>query len=377
MTTSRRWSAAAVALCFVLPVASEAQVSAALDAGASQAVYGDGSGVSVLTLSPQLMLRGRRAHLLLDGGFAQFTGDGWSLQGEARGSVFTPAAAGLQLEFMGDADGTTHQDRSRSGSFSGGARLHWAGSHAGGWVGGGVGRTSNGARWLTATRGEAAAWVSVPAGTITIAATPTFIGDSLRFVDGEVVANAARGPLELTLFGGVRHWTRPAGASSAAWGGASAAWWLHPGVALVAAGGGYPADYGEGLPRGRYLSLGVRISTGRAGIRNTRAETLDRLLPPLAPPVAEDFRFSTRRRETTLAVRAPKAASVELMGDFTNWTPVVMTQEGGGWWRWRGTLTSGVHRLNVRVSGGAWGVPRGVTQLTDEFGGVVGLIVTP
>jgi hypothetical protein len=37
-------------------------------------------------------------------------------------------------------------------------------------------------------------------------------------------------------------------------------------------------------------------------------------------------------------------------------------------------LAPGTYRFNIRVDGGAWVVPVGVTRLADEFGGTVGLL---
>jgi hypothetical protein len=63
------------------------------------------------------------------------------------------------------------------------------------------------------------------------------------------------------------------------------------------------------------------------------------------------------------------------MGDFTDWQPVALTHTGAGAWEIRLPLTPGVHRVNVRVDGGAWSVPAGARREESEFGGVVGVVV--
>jgi len=62
------------------------------------------------------------------------------------------------------------------------------------------------------------------------------------------------------------------------------------------------------------------------------------------------------------------------MGDFTDWRPVVLTASGDGTWEVTLPIAPGIHRVNVRVNGGAWSVPPGLTVATDDFGGEVGLL---
>ena len=72
---------------------------------------------------------------------------------------------------------------------------------------------------------------------------------------------------------------------------------------------------------------------------------------------------------------APKAASVELMADFTDWKTVNLENAGGGWWSSPFLLTPGIHELNVRIDGGPWITPPGLPSKTDEFGGSVGILI--
>jgi hypothetical protein len=66
---------------------------------------------------------------------------------------------------------------------------------------------------------------------------------------------------------------------------------------------------------------------------------------------------------------------VELMADFTDWTPVPFAERADGVWELALFISPGVHRVNVRVDGGPWQVPPGLTAARDEFGGEVGLLV--
>src|SRR5438034_362817 len=40
-------------------------------------------------------------------------------------------------------------------------------------------------------------------------------------------------------------------------------------------------------------------------------------------------------------------------------------------------ITSGVHRVDVRIDGAAWIVPAGTTRAPDDYGGEVGIFVVP
>jgi hypothetical protein len=60
---------------------------------------------------------------------------------------------------------------------------------------------------------------------------------------------------------------------------------------------------------------------------------------------------------------------VEIMGDFTDWSPVLMERvRPGGVWRLRLPAASGLHRVNVRYDGGAWVTPPLTRVVRDEFG---------
>jgi hypothetical protein len=68
---------------------------------------------------------------------------------------------------------------------------------------------------------------------------------------------------------------------------------------------------------------------------------------------------------------------VELAGDFTDWEAREMVRADEETWVLRAPLARGLHRLNVRVDGGPWVVPAGITSTEDGFGGRVGLLVIP
>ena len=77
----------------------------------------------------------------------------------------------------------------------------------------------------------------------------------------------------------------------------------------------------------------------------------------------------------TLRVVAPGARRVELMGDFTEWNAVPLDQVAKDTWEMTLRIAPGTYRLSVRLNGGAWGPPPGIPSQSDEFNGVVGVVV--
>ncbi len=75
-----------------------------------------------------------------------------------------------------------------------------------------------------------------------------------------------------------------------------------------------------------------------------------------------------------LLIDAPRAESVELMGDATEWMVTRMQRAANGRWRAELKLAPGMHRLTVRADGGAWIAPPGLPMGSDDYGSPVGMI---
>lgn len=76
-----------------------------------------------------------------------------------------------------------------------------------------------------------------------------------------------------------------------------------------------------------------------------------------------------------LLIDAPKAESVELMGDATQWMVTQMSRSNSGKWRAELKLTPGVHRITVRADGGRWIAPPNLPLGNDDYGSPVGMII--
>ncbi len=75
-------------------------------------------------------------------------------------------------------------------------------------------------------------------------------------------------------------------------------------------------------------------------------------------------------------VRAPGARTVEVMADFTDWSPVTLPPVGD-LFVLAMSVPPGTHRIVVRVDGGAWRPAANTPAVDDDLGGRVGLLVVP
>ena len=62
------------------------------------------------------------------------------------------------------------------------------------------------------------------------------------------------------------------------------------------------------------------------------------------------------------------------MGDFSDWSPLMLLRRGRDLWELSVPLSPGMHQINVRVDRGPWMAPPGMPTMRDSFGGEVGLI---
>jgi hypothetical protein len=189
--------------------------------------------------------------------------------------------------------------------------------------------------------------------------TGTGAGDS-TYTDGVATLRFDVQRLELLASGGLRAGSVAGGARS--WAQAEAKVLLFATVSLVAGVGSTPTDIVRGLPGARYVSAGLHVTFGRVGAVTVVAH---------AAPGAE----VVRRR--TVEIHERPGSRVEVMGDFTEWRPILCPEIAPGVFALAVPRAQGVYRIDVRVDGGAWTVPPGLTAVPDDFGGEAGLLVVP
>jgi hypothetical protein len=340
-----------------------------IDGGALSMQYADSIDANAIAVTPSLWIDSRRASLAAVATLSEFSGGGWSAQGSADGSLFTPGRGLLLGEFGATAGGSTRNDASRTGQILGIARAHFSTDTRGVWVGAGLGGTWDGVEWRNVRQGEAAAWIKSSNAGASLSATPIVVDDSIRYTDVQVAGALSFSRVDLDASAGFRGGSRlpTLGGTAKSWGSATVTGWLTSRIALVASAGTYPVDLTQGFPGGRFVSLSIRFGSRRfSPVEEPKLEPLSKNAFALRN-VTGDLR--------ELRIRAPGAARVEIMGDFSDWKAVGLQPEGNGWWSARLPIKHGIHELNMRIDGGSWTVPAGLPKKSDEFGGSIGVLV--
>ncbi len=363
----------------IAPIA--AQVTSTVDAGVIGARYAGGETQGGAVLAPALRLQQSHATLDAGGSIASFSrNSAANLQWFVGASAFTPAlslrGARVAGEFAAGADGYSAQSF-HTGHESASARAHLYQEDGGVWLEGGGGHARRDDASGALLLGGLGAWWRTGTATLTLALThtrynlrPTELDPSLAtprdaFTDVGAGVQWSRGTIDLDAGAGAR--TATTESSLSAWGTVTAALWLYRKTALIVALAQSPEDPTRGLSAGASLSFGMRI-----GSRAPRRRVLPReqMSAPRAFVLGGDD-----RGESTIRIELRGAHTVELMGDFTDWTPVVLTSANGREWTVALPLRPGTYHVVVRTDGGAWRVPPGYPATDDEFNGKVGLIV--
>lgn len=306
---------------------------------------------------------------------ARSSGDGWTGQGLLIGSLvgaLGPSAA-WELLPVGGFFAETNGRPTWSDELVGRLRL---GSGAQGVaLGAGAGTTSLGSDTHALFLGEVDGWRVAGAEQFTLGASFVDTRSTLfrqltpvpvRYGDVTGAWHHEVGSWSFGASGGVRHgW---AGAPrDDRWGSLDATAWVGEHVALVLGGGRTLEDVTRGVPRTTYASVALRVS-------NEVHERIGTVHHASGPQLAVVGAAGAPR---AIVVTAREANTVELMGDFTDWQPVSLTRDERGMWRLQREISSGLHRVAIRVDGGAWTVPANLPHASDDLGGEVGLITVP
>ncbi|HUQ46101.1 MAG TPA: glycogen-binding domain-containing protein [Gemmatimonadaceae bacterium] len=374
-------------LISLAPVLPAQRAVPTVDLGGSVVRYADSVSSSAATISPSIRLEADRATLGAGGTYSQSAGS-WSTQGVLHSSLFTPTLGSFLGELSGSAGGSAHQDGTRTGQALAVIRAHLMTPQRGAWGGAGAGSTWDGIAWHPVRLAEVGAWTRFGTTTALATVTPTAVSDTIRYADAELALRFDLPGAEIGLAGGARAGDRlpTIRGSARSWGSLSVAGWIASSTALVASAGSYPVDFTQGFPGGRFVSLGVRFGprTSHRDATTDVATTLATLRAPTNRPLVVTAESVLELRvddagagRRTFRVLAPRATTVEIMGDFTSWAPVPLAQVAGGWWTIALPVSSGTHEMNLRASGAGWVVPPGLTAIDDEFGGAVGVLVVP
>jgi hypothetical protein len=371
--------------------AARAQVVGTLGAGTGRITYDDTPRMTVVSLTPAVLYEGERTTVSGTASFTRFDGGIWSAQALAAGSRFTEARGLLRGELSAQMEMNSHRGTLRTAQAIAQGRGHLVGGGDRGlWVGAGAGHAWRSPAGGALLRADVGAWAqlgeatlrltaahnSVQTSTRTVTAEPNMAAqfldtrsssvskETVRYVDTEAHVSWSHARVAVDGAAG-RRMVREGGHTNT---------WLLGGsvmlterLALVGSTGTSAFDIAQGLPGGRYASIALRITTRAGGPLELRSRS----------------RATARGMETwreqdgtvLLVVHAPRARRVELMGDFTDWRPLVMQREADDHFAARIRLPAGSYRINVRVDGGTWTAPPGTTQVADEYNGAAGLLV--
>lgn len=355
-----------------------AQVEASLDATASIVKYDGYLSSGAVALTPSVAWRSPRSALAGRGSFLVFESGNTSIQGLVSAATFSPPLGRLRLEAAAEAGASVYAGFARFAHALARLRLHAMEARAGVWAGPLAGRLSRGTGGDGALGIGAGGWVRFAGAAAEASWTRLTVGDT-AFSDLVGRVRWSRGAFDVAGSAGTRVASR--GGGKGLYGDVTATLRIGAWLALVIGGGTYPSDPVRGSIPGRYVTAGVRLAP--------RAPLQPVVVPQtgafsVGPPAAVGARVDRARVAVervaglaVLVVRVSGAARVEVMGDFTDWRPVTLSATADGRWQYGLPLPPGMHRFNLRLDGGAWGVPEGAGYAADEFGGSVGVLVVP
>ena len=294
----------------------------------------------------------------------------WTTQALGAASAFGPLGTHMQWELGGIASVFAETNAQTASSAEVIARGYYANARAGSSLalGGGTRRADAGRQPLG--RAIANAWTNTVAGRLGaevshVRTTTTPFADQNRITLTYTDASASwRGDFGRVAGGavfGVRT-SNNAIVPDGGWGSADITAWMTSRLALVVSGGQSPQDVVRGVPRIRYVSGALRIALQ------------PRLWRAITPVKKRGPNLLATR--DGIEIHAAGATSVEVMADFTDWAPVALTKAGDAW-RLERPITPGLHRLLIRLDGGAWMSPAHLPTATDDLGGVVALVAVP
>ena len=387
-----------------------------LEAGASVTRGSASSAIpmSALALTPAIRYANRRVNFNARG--AAWLTDRWEFGSANAGlEAYMPLRHGFRAELVANADRQYHSASVENEQIDAGGRIHWLASRGGVWLGSGVARplrvtavsnvnVSSGGIWTkvgpTTLRGSVTSFfftkVSVDSAT-EVGASQTAPCASTRITPPDVpggVGNVAMAEasasgcryqsrltdlessvkfdyrfVEMTVRGGRRFGdSYDVTPESRQWASVQTALWISSQLAAVAGGGREPAQPTRGLPARTYATLGVMLAYW----------PIPRGVVPVETPASLVHAFEMRPAGPTLqriTARIGGVESVEVMGDFSDWTPLPLMRRGRDQWELLVPMKIGVHQINMRIDGGQWIAPPGMPTMKDDFNGDVGVVV--
>jgi hypothetical protein len=351
-----------------------------MDVGLSTVQYDGFATSAAATLTPAFALKGPERELSARGTYLVFESGNRNLQGGIVGSWRHRLTSHWRAETWAGGGGSKYADFASFWHALAGVRALRIGEPATLWTEITAGVTSYAADHRGVVVLGVGGWTWVRRLPLALSASHTRIGDTAF---SELRAQSRRSALGLTFEGhvGARVWSR--GGGRGVFGEASVQRSLGSRATLIVGGGRFPTDPVRGSISGRYVSAAVRLHapSTRPPVRRPPPYPVRPGSPANGAEPSGTTPFLEVRHDergiVLIRVHARAAPSVDVAGDFTDWRPLPLSVGPDGVWEIRLTMPRGLHRVNVRLGGGAWIVPAGTTRTTDDFGGEIGVIVVP
>ncbi|MDB4907929.1 MAG: hypothetical protein JWO05_2713 [Gemmatimonadetes bacterium] len=413
MPLRKPYAALSLALSLLAPRgAALAQVASQVEAGASLTTRDAVVPASVFTVTPGLSYSGEYGSVSARGAM-WYADQQWQLaDGALHGTLVSPTIYGVRAELLGNASRAFYDRELQNDQVDLQTRIHLLLKEKGGiWIGGGLARP-----WRVAVASSVdvrggGAWTTLYGATVsgnftnfyfTKVAQSTDTAESAQFCGASTAiapANLARiasfsreAPrtdchrqsqfsdleasvhyavkfLEITAQSGMRFGSAfDVGVSSRHWAAGTATAWLNDRVAAIAGGGRQPSNPARGLPARNYFSLGMMLAYWPIPKGTVPVE-------PITASVRSFDAHALKSGDVRITLRVGGVERVELMGDFTDWSALVMTRRGRDLWEITVPMNLGVHQINVRLDDGPWLPPPGMPTRKDGFNGEVGMLV--
>ena len=288
-----------------------------------------------------------------------------------------PIARRWVLEGSGELFGIAGTSARSAVAATGAGRAIWTMGDGGVWASGSASMSRRESGAMPARALEAGAWWSWPRARVSAALVDQrargqlFTGPlrsllvgtiPVRYQEGTVAARIEGDATSLELAAGVRRDPDAASVYEPLVT-LTAAFWQSEHRAWTISVSRQPPDWVRGADAAQWIAVGMRLYEPRPA--TARAA---RIRPVIS--VGEG------NGERVVRVRAPGARRVEVMADFTEWTPLTLDALGDLFVR-EVAVPPGTHRIVVRVDGGAWRPAANTPAVNDDLGGRVGLLVVP
>jgi hypothetical protein len=404
----------ALSAAMLIPRFADGQLTSRIEAGG---LHTDASGqaaipTNIWRVAPVVGMRSARGSISLASS-AWYENQSWQLvDGSIGGTLVAPTIYGVRAELIGNAS-RAYDDRALGADqVDVGTRISFMFNRtSGAWFGGGVARPWRVAVSSTIDLLNAGAWLDVGRATFTATGTtlsltkmgggssgnlaaidacsaPEALSISLSGAPSPSAALVQEGSCnrratvtDLTLAG---RWNldrfelageaghrvgkvADVASDSRVWSSGTVTMWVAPRAAFVMGGGRQPSNPARGIPARTFGTIGMML-----------AYAPTKSVPVMEMNVARIALFETKPADggmQKIVVRVARVETVDVMGDFTDWSPLSMVRRGRDLWELTVPLSAGRHQINIRTDGGKWVAPPGLPKTHDLFSGEVGVLI--